>query len=258
MKYCPDCKVLNEEDALVCKICGRKLDEKTKTITKTKTPKTKTKTKHKTKVKNNTKKVVKDKREKGRMNFIQKFFIFILFNLCIGLLGVSAYLAYHIYQNEYIDIPDVTGYTYESAEAILKEKKLNTEKIEKEVEDEKEVGIVLKQNKKGKASENQIIKLTVGVLKSKVLVPNVKGLQLDKAIELLNKNNVKYKIIYEQSDTKDIILNQNIKANTEIDKEEVLTLTVSKEIKKESKTENDKTEDSNNEQKDIDNKDKQE
>ncbi|MBR3898401.1 MAG: PASTA domain-containing protein [Bacilli bacterium] len=264
MKYCSDCKVLNEEDALVCKMCGKPLDESTKTNSKNNRS-TKTKTKHKTKVKNHgktkvkTKTIVKDNREKGRMNFIQKFFIFILFNLCIALIGVCGYLAYHIYQNEYIDIPNVIGYTYESAETILKDKKLNAEKIETEVTDESKVGIVLKQSKKGKASENQIIKLTVGVLSTKVSVPNVKGMTLEKAIELLNKNNINYKIVYEDSDKNNIVLKQNVKENTKIDREDIVTITVSnkketeKEVKEDKTEKEDQTEDNIEEGKEVTN-----
>ena len=99
------------------------------------------------------------------------------------------------------------------------------------VTDEDEAGTVIKQNKKpgSKVMENTIIKLTVGVLDTKVTVPNIEGLSLDEALNLLNKNNVKYEIVYETSDQEEnIVLDQSIKANKKIENTETVTITVSK------------------------------
>lgn len=250
MKYCSNCKVLNEEDAKVCKICGRKLDKKTKTNTNDNKhshswgPKKRRQTKVKTKTK--TKTIVKDKREKGKMNIIQKIGIFILFNLCIVLFGISAFLAYHIYKEENIIVPNVIGYTYEEAENTLKNVKLNAEKIEKEVEDESQIGIVIDQNKRKKASENSIIKLTVGIKSDKITVPKLTGLNVEEAVEILNKQNINYKIKYKEYDSENIVISQNKKPNEKIDTSEELIIEVSKkeevkqiteEIKKEDKQE---------------------
>ena len=60
--------------------------------------------------------------------------------------------------------------------------------------------------------ENTVIKLTVGVLDTKITVPDVEGLPLDDALKLLNKNNIKYEIKYETSDEENIVLKQSIKA----------------------------------------------
>ena len=175
------------------------------------------------------------------MNFFQKFIMLFLFLLCTSLIGVIGFLAYHIYQTENIDVPNVVGYTYSDASSTLKDNKLNSTKVEEKVTDASKVGIVLKQSKKAgsKAKENQIIKLTVGVLDDSVTVPNVKGLKLTEAIALLNKNKVKYKITYKTSDEDGIVLNQSISQGKKISIDNVITLTVSKkneEIVKETDT----------------------
>ena len=91
---------------------------------------------------------------------------------------------------------------------------MQAQKIEKIVTNEDEVGIVIKQSKNSgsKVMENTIIKLTIGVLDTKVTMPNVEGLLLDKAITLLNKNNIKYEIKYETSDKENnTVLDQSSK-----------------------------------------------
>ena len=108
---------------------------------------------------------------------------------------------------------------------------MQAQKIEKIVTNEDEVGIVIKQSKNSgsKVMENTIIKLTIGVLDTKVTMPNVEGLLLDKAITLLNKNNIKYEIKYETSDKENnTVLDQSVKANKKIENTEIVTITVSK------------------------------
>lgn len=230
MKYCSDCKVLNEEDALVCKICGKKLDESTKTSTKNKIKKNRQRTKHKTKVKNNTKtkKVVKDNREKGRMNFFQKFLMFILINLCIALSLLCAYFGYQMYKADNIDVPNVIGYSYEEAKGLLKENNLDSIKIEKEVEDEDKIGIVIDQNKKHKAKENEAIRLTVGVKNTRVKMPDLTGLSKKEALNILNKMGIKYEIEYEEDDEEDTIIKQSIKAGDIVNQNSYVKLIISK------------------------------
>lgn len=231
--YCPKCGLENDEDAFYCKKCGFPLDEELETYE----PNSKTKVKKhtKTKTKNHTKTKVKYKdknnKQKGKMSFFQKFMMFFFILLSIAALGTAGYLGYYIYQNQNIVVPSVLGYSYEKAEATLKENKLQAEKIEKLTTDETEVGIVIKQSKNGgsKASENTVIKLTVGVLDTKVTVPSVVNLSMEDAIKKLIKNNVKYKIIYETSDKDEgTVLKQSIKANTKIENTETITITISK------------------------------
>ena len=123
------------------------------------------------------------------MSFFQSFMMFFFILLSICALGAAAFLGYYIYQNSNIVVPDVTGYTYEQAERILKESNLQAQKVEKTVTDEDEVGVVIKQNKKSgsKVMENTVIKLTVGVLDTRVTVPDVEGLTLDEALDLIKR-----------------------------------------------------------------------
>lgn len=221
MKYCSYCKVLNEEDSKVCKICGRKLDNISKTVIRTKVKKVKPKTKYKTKYKTVS-------RDKEKSNFLGKFMIFILINLCIVLIGLCAYMGYYIYKSENIKVPNVIGYNYDEAKNLLNENKLECQKVEKTVTDSDKVGIVLDQSKKGMAKENQTVILYVGVLDDKVIVPELTGMDLDSAIQMLDKLELKYKIIYKESDDENIIITQGIKEGTKIDKGKSITLTVSK------------------------------
>ena len=248
MKYCPYCKVLNEEDADSCKICGRTFEEIEREKEKSTRTKNKNKTKHKTRrKKGKTKKVYKDKREKGKMSFFQKFVMFLLFVLTIGFMAVAGYFGYYIYKNRNIEVPNVIGLTYEDAEKILINNKLNVQKEEEVSED---VGVVIKQNHKSgtKVQEGSVITITVGIKDTSVKVPSLVGLSLDEATTLLNKNNINYKLVYETSDEANKVLKQSIKANTKISSDEVVTLTVSKkkETKNEDKT-SEKTKEENKE-----------
>ena len=234
MKYCDYCNEANSEDSMYCKKCGRPLYEEIEEQSekpKTKQKKSK-KTKRKTKTKHKNKTKVIDKREKGKMSFFQKIMMFFLFLLCVVSIGAVAVLGYHIYQTENITVPDVTGLPYEEAEIRLHDAGLNATKIEIVTDDESEVGIVLKQRKRGgaKVSENATIELSVGVLDTTVEVPDVEGKTLEEALELCSENGVTYQIIYEESDeTPNTVLKQSIRKGKKIENTEVLVLTVSKE-----------------------------
>lgn len=234
MLRCPKCKVENDEDSFFCKRCGFPLDENPEDYnqnskTKVKNKRGKTKVKNKSKVK--TKVKYKDNNQKGQMSFFQSFMMFFFILLSICALAAAAFLGYYIYQNSNILVPDVLGYTYEDAERTLKENNLQAIMVEQVVKDEDEVGTVIKQNKKAgsKVMENTVIKLTVGILDTKVTVPDVTGLSLNDAVALLNKNDIKYEIKYETSDKENnLILDQSIKAGKKIENNDVLTIIVSK------------------------------
>ena len=234
MLRCPKCKVENDEDSFFCKRCGFPLDENPEDYnqnskTKVKNKRGKTKVKNKSKVK--TKVKYKDNNQKGQMSFFQSFMMFFFILLSICALAAVAFLGYYIYQNSNILVPDVLGYTYENAERTLKENNLQAIMVEQVVKDEDEVGTVIKKKKKAgsKVMENTVIKLTVGILDTKVTVPDVIGLSLNEAIILLNKNNIKYKIKYETSDKENnLILDQSIKAGKKIENNVALTIIVSK------------------------------
>ena len=235
--YCPKCGLENDEDSFFCKKCGFPLDEKPENFEKIKYKKgkTKVKTKKKTKVK-----YVDRNKEKGKMNLFQKFMMLFLILLSLSALGLAGFLGYYIYTNQNIIVPSVTGYSYEKACEILKNKKLQCAKIEKIVTDQNNAKIVINQSKKSgtKVIENTTIKLTVGVLDTSVLVPNVVGFNLNEAISILNKNNIKYKIVYSLSDEdNDTVINQNVKKGKKIKLTDTLIITVSKNNEEESNNE---------------------
>lgn len=261
MRYCPKCGIENDEDSLFCKKCGFPLDEEPENYNqkedkKVKQKRGKTKTK-KSKIKNKTKVKYKDQgndKQRGKMSFFQSFMMFFFILLSICALGAAGFLGYYIYQNSNIVVPDVEGYTYEQAERVLGESNLQAEKVEKTVTDEDEVGVVIEQNKKSgsKVMENTVIRLTVGVLDTRVTVPDVEGLTLDEALDLLNENNVKYEIVYETSDKENnIVLDQSIRANKKIENTETVTITVSRNEEPQTSQSNDNKVDDNTQNSDT-------
>lgn len=233
MKICPKCYTENEEDAIYCKKCASLLnedknsnkDKEKKHVKKDKTVKKKVKTKYRTKV-------VKDKgsSEKQKSSFFSKFLVFILLIIVIALAGIASVFAYHYYQENNIEVPSVVGYSYEEATAILGEAKLSYQQKEELTTDESEVGVVIKQNKRAgsKTHENAVITLTVGVLDSRVEVPDVRGMMLEDAINTLNHAGISYQLVYKESNKdENVILKQSIRPGKEIDNSESVTLTVS-------------------------------
>ena len=233
MKICPNCYTENEEDAIYCKKCASLLnedknsnkDKEKKHVKKDKTVKKKVKTKYKTKV-------VKEKgsSEKQKSSFFSKFLVFILLIIVIALAGIASVFAYHYYQENNIEVPSVVGYSYEEATAILGEAKLSYQQKEELTTDESEVGVVIKQSKRAgsKTHENAVITLTVGVLDSRVEVPDVRGMMLEDAINTLNHAGISYQLVYKESNKdENVILKQSIRPGKEIDNSESVTLTVS-------------------------------
>ena len=233
MKICPKCYTENEEDAIYCKKCASLLnedknsnkDKEKKHVKKDKTVKKKVKTKYKTKI-------VKEKgsSEKQKSSFFSKFLVFILLIIVIALAGIASVFAYHYYQENNIEVPSVVGYSYEEATAILDEAKLSYQQKEELTTDESEVGVVIKQSKRAgsKTHENAVITLTVGVLDSRVEVPDVRGMMLEDAINTLNHAGISYQLVYKESNKdENVILKQSIRPGKEIDNSESVTLTVS-------------------------------
>ena len=233
MKICPNCYTENEEDAIYCKKCASLLnedknsnkDKEKKHVKKDKTVKKKVKTKYKTKV-------VKDKgsSEKQKSSFFSKFLVFILLIIVIALAGIASVFAYHYYQENNIEVPSVVGYSYEEATAILGEVKLSYQQKEELTSDESEAAVVRNQSKcaGSKTHENAVITLTVGVLDSRVEVPDVRGMMLEDAINTLNHAGISYQLVYKESNKdENVILKQSIRPGKEIDNSESVTLTVS-------------------------------
>ena len=127
----------------------------------------------------------------------------------------------------------------------------------KEIEttNQDEVGIVIKQSKKGgsKAHENAVITLTVGVLDNHVTVPNVIGMTLEEATSTLNKNSISYRIEYEETSDEEnnTVIKQSIRAGKKIENTEIITITVARNTNNNSDTDNNET---NNEETDNNNK----
>ena len=244
MKICPKCYTENEEDAIYCKKCASLLnedknsnkDKEKKHVKKDKTVRKKVKTKYKTKI-------VKDKgsSEKQKSSFFSKFLVFILLIIVIALAGIASVFAYHYYQENNIEVPSVVGYSYEEATAILGEAKLSYQQKEELTTDESEVGVVIKQSKRAgsKTHENTVITLTVGVLDSRVEVPDVRGMMLEDAINTLNHAGISYQLVYKESNKdENVILKQSIRPGKEIDNSESVTLTVSVSKKEDDTNEN--------------------
>lgn len=250
MKICPNCYTENEEDAIYCKKCASLLnedknsnkDKEKKHVKKDKTVKKKVKTKYKTKI-------VKDKgsSEKQKSSFFSKFLVFILLIIVIALAGIASVFAYHYYQENNIEVPSVVGYSYEEATAILGEAKLSYQQKEELTTDESEVGVVIKQSKRAgsKTHENAVITLTVGVLDSRVEVPDVRGMMLEDAINTLNHAGISYQLVYKESNKEEnVILKQSIRPGKEIDNSESVTLTVSVSKKEDDTNQNEEDNDS--------------
>ena len=240
MIICPNCKTENEDDAKFCKNCGYYFleEENNKQDNNKRESQKKDKVKHKTKNKNRTK-VKKEKaktpknnqyNDKQKSSIFTKILLLFFILLSIGLLVIASILGYHYYEENNIEVPNVIGYSYEEATVILDTANLSYEMKEVETTNQDEVGIVIKQSKKAgsKTHENAIITLTVGVLDNHVTVPDIIGLTLEEATNILNEDNIYYRIEYEENTDEDnnTVIDQSIKAGKKIENTEILTITV--------------------------------
>ena len=250
--YCNKCGTYNEEDSVYCRKCGSvinedlleeeeeekekvKKDKKGKNKTKTKVKKQKAKKPKKQKVKQ--KKVVQKVGEKG-MTAFQKFIMFVLFLLIIGLIGVLAFIGYKYYQNmDRVEVPNLVGNTLEEAEAITEEFDLELVVKEVKTEDEAEDNIVLEQNKKAssKVLKGSKIKVKVGIYEEKIEIKDYIGKEIESVKSELDSLGIKYKIKEEYSTEYDngIIISQNIKSGSKLEKSDEIILTVCKKEEKE-------------------------
>ena len=264
MIICPNCKTENDDDAKFCKNCGYYfLEENNKQDNNKRESKKKDKVKHKTKTKNKTKvkkekvKTPKNKQynDKPKSSIFTKILLLFFILLSIGLLVIASILGYHYYEENNIEVPNVIGYSYEEATVILDTANLSYEMKEVETTNQEEIGIVIKQSKKGgsKTHENAVITLTVGVLDNHVTVPNVIGMTLEEATSTLNKNNISYRIEYEETSDEEnnTVIKQSIRAGKKIENTEIITITVARNTNNNSDTDNNET---NNEETDNNNK----
>ena len=265
MIICPNCKTENEDDAKFCKNCGyyfleeenNKKDNNKRESKKKDKVKHKTKTKNKTKVKKEKVKAPKNKQynDKPKSSIFTKLLLLFFILLSIGLLVIASILGYNYYEENNIEVPNVIGYSYEEATVILDTANLSYEMKEVETTNQDEVGVVIKQSKKGgsKAHENAIITLTVGVLDNHVTVPNVVGMTLEEATSTLNKNDISYRIEYEETNDEEnnTIIKQSIRTGKKIENTEIITITVARNTNNNSDTDNS---DTNDEETDDNNK----
>ena len=264
MIICPNCKTENEDDAKFCKNCGyyfleensNNQDNNKKEHKKKDKVKHKTKTKNKTKIKKEKVKTPKYKQssDKPRSSIFTKILLLFFILLSIGLLIIASILGYHYYEENNIEVPNVIGASYEEATVILDTANLSYEMKEVETTNQEEIGIVIKQSKKGgsKTHENAVITLTVGVLDNHVTVPNVIGMTLEEATSTLNKNNISYRIEYEETtdEENNTVIKQSIRAGKKIENTEIITITVARNTNNNSDTDNNET---NNEETDNNN-----
>ena len=239
MIICPNCKTENDDDAKFCKNCGyyfieenNKQDNNKRESKKKDKVKHKTKTKNKTKVKKEKAKTPKNKQynDKPKSSIFTKILLLFFILLSIGLLVIASILGYHYYEENNIEVPNVIGYSYEEATAILDSAKLSYQQKEVLTDEEEEVGIVLKQSKKAgsKTHENAVITLSVGVLDTRVTVPDVVGMSLEEALQTLNELHISYQLVYEESDEEvNTVLKQSIRGGKVIQNTESITLTIS-------------------------------
>lgn len=264
MIICPNCKTENDDDAKFCKNCGYYfLEENNKQDNNKRESKKKDKVKHKTKTKNKTKvkkekvKTPKNKQynDKPKSSIFTKILLLFFILLSIGLLVIASILGYHYYEENNIEVPNVIGYSYEEATVILDTANLSYEMKEVETTNQEEIGIVIKQSKKGgsKTHENAVITLTVGVLDNHVTVPNVIGMTLEEATSTLNKNSISYRIEYEETtdEENNTVIKQSIRAGKKIENTEIITITVARNTNNNSDTDNNET---NNEEPDSNDK----
>ena len=254
---CPNCKTENEDDAKFCKNCGyyfleeenNKKDNNKRESQKKDKVKHKTKTKNKTKVKKEKAKNPKNKQssDKQKSSIFTKILLLFFILLSIGLLVITSILGYHYYKENNIEVPNVIGYSYEEATRVLETANLSYEMKEVETTNQDEVGVVIKQSKKGgsKTHENAIITLTVGILDNHVTVPGVIGMTLEEATSTLNKNDISYRIEYEETtdEENNTIINQSIRAGKKIENTEIITITVARNTNNNSDTDNSETND---------------
>ena len=251
MIICPNCKTENDDDAKFCKNCGyyflegnNKQDNNKKENKKKDKVKHKTKTKNKTKVKKEKVKTPKNKQynDKPKSSIFTKILLLFFILLSIGLLVIASILGYHYYEENNIEVPNVIGYSYEKATVILDTANLSYEMKEIETTNQDEVGIVIKQSKKAgsKTHENAVITLTVGVLDNHITVPNVIDMSLEESTSNLNKNNISYRIEYEETtdEENNTVIKQSIKAGKKIENTEIITITVARNTNNNSDTDN--------------------
>src|SRR5665647_2487016 len=128
--------------------------------------------------------------------------------------GISAVGA-----NNNIEVPDLSGMTYEEAEVALKDSKLSIEKGDEVIDNDFEAGLIVSQiptsGSKVKAGKSVVVSISKGVKEG--MVPNIIGKSLEDALFLLDKYGFNEgSTTVEASDMpKDIVIKQSPEAGSE-------------------------------------------
>lgn len=135
-----------------------------------------------------------------------------------------------------IPVPNVIGMTQAEAEEALKDVKLDYKIGTPVVTDEYESGQVVSTNPDAGTKVKKGYKVEIIISKKSddetVKVPPVIGLNIEDAEETLENFDLKYKVVYEDSDKEpDTVIKQDPEARTEVDLNSTVTLTVSREMK---------------------------
>lgn len=135
-----------------------------------------------------------------------------------------------------IPVPNVIGMTQAEAEEALKDAKLDYKIGTPVVTDEYESGQVVSTNPDAGTKVKKGYKVEIIISKKSddetVKVPPVIGLNIEDAEETLENFDLKYKVVYEDSDKEpDTVIKQDPEARTEVDLNSTVTLTVSREMK---------------------------
>ena len=136
-----------------------------------------------------------------------------------------------------ISLPEITSISLDEAKKKLDDLGIKYE-VEEAYNDSVEQGKVISQNPTAgtnyDASRNKPVKIVVSKGVKKVIMPKVKGLKIDEAIEELKKCELEVKEEKEESQTVEegVVIRQEINEGTEINAGSIVTLYVSKGPKK--------------------------
>lgn len=162
-----------------------------------------------------------------------------------------------------VEVPNVVGETILDAESILYKYGLKLAEPSYEEDSEHEEGTIIRQepSEGSVADKNSLIKVVVSKGDSNAIeVPDFVGRNKDEVIKEITDLGLKYKITSKDSEDfdKDIVTDQSIKSGSTVQKDEVISLVVSKgRIEKPAEEENTENNDTNEKTKEEDKKPKE-
>ncbi|MBK5262588.1 MAG: Stk1 family PASTA domain-containing Ser/Thr kinase [Peptostreptococcaceae bacterium] len=140
--------------------------------------------------------------------------------------GISAMGA-----NGNIEVPDLSGMTYEEAEVALQDVRLTIEKGDEVIDNDFEAGQIISQiptsGSKAKAGKSVTVSISKGVKEG--MVPNIVGKSLEDALFLLDKYgfNQGSTTVEASNMPKDIVINQSPEAGSEVKPGATIDISVS-------------------------------